>query len=820
MATALEVTKRNLFTDYNNRYNNDVLPPEDCKFLTFTEFLDEADIFKNPTPSRKSDIFKNGKWSILGYSTDSYIEIQENDDQDNDDQDDDLEKSSFKIKWEYTIFNGVFSSGVEIKTLSKLDVEKFITETKRFLEKTFSNSLINDFCEAQDLQKNILLQYKLNNLDRVVICVVTDEVIDHERFSFPSKIKLENADIECIIKYWDLQRWNDLKRSKIKRETINVDFYSKDFSHYKIPYLKKDTNNNITYYLSIFPGDLIADLYELNNTGLLENNVRVFLSSTKRANKAIRETIGGDNGKDAHKFFSYNNGISATAESIEIDDNYITKIKDFQIVNGGQTTATLHYSRKKDKSSLKEVYVAVKISELKKNDEYYKIVSNISQAANTQSTVSSSDFYANDKMLVEIERLSLKNPIQNEEGKNIFYFFERMKGQYNVSKLGLTTTKQQKTWENSHPFNLVFNKIDVARTYNIINELPHVASTGAEKQFKDFMENKYFKRAEINFNSYKKLIGVNLLFKRIKKLCGTSNGVTYPSLTIDPITKKHAPVAMSTAIYATTLVHLITKGRIDYWGIYYNKYNLCKSIYENPKNKNERINSDLDYILEKIIVECWLLIAEYGGAAAQEKTKSNLCWNFVKSNFKLSNDLLEELNKFCIRKEELVKRESEIDLNEDSGYFFKLNELLEGNGNKLYQLLNITNTYSEFKIERQTISNFIKKIANNSLLPIKKVEEIHNFLIKMKNEGFSFETNKSNLLEYDMNFVDIYNSIFKEKNTFIKKMYNDCYNEEVISKEKESTYNETIEIIDKFYREYGLSISELKRLNDIIKLTF
>ena len=146
------------------------------------------------------------------------------------------------------------------------------------------------------------------------------------------------------------------------------------------------------------------------------------------------------------KFFSYNNGISATAEEVETQNGRVTKIHDFQIVNGGQTTASIHYSRKKDRKSLKEVYVAVKITSLRKDKEYSSVVSKISQAANTQSTISNSDFYANDKLLVDVEQLASKNPTQNELDHSIYYFFERMKGQYNVSKMSMGSESKQKSW--------------------------------------------------------------------------------------------------------------------------------------------------------------------------------------------------------------------------------------------------------------------------------------------------------------------------------------------------------------------------------------
>ena len=809
MPTALEVTKRYLYADAYNRYDNDEIPIEDCKFLNFTEFLDEIDVFKNPTAARSNGLYKNnGKWSLLGYSVKTFRE-------ENEDLDFDIDEeisitnnyeNSFTLKWEYTIFNGVFSEDNQVKNTPPAEIKKYVRETARFLEKTFSGEFINDVNEAKDLQKQIFEQYNQDNLDLLEICIISDNIINLD--NLPEKVALKNIDLECRIKYWDIKRWNDLKRSKSKRESINIDLKSEIYNHYSIPFVKKEIPGKMNYYLSIFPGDLIADLYETHNTGLLENNVRVFLSATRKANKAIRQTIGSNNGEDAHKFFSYNNGISATAEMIEIDNGKILKINDFQIVNGGQTTATIHYSRRRDKYSLKDVFIAVKITELKKNKEYSSIVNKISQAANTQSAVSESDFFANDKMLVEIEKLSAKNPIQTDNERNMFYFFERMKGQYNVSKLTSGTGKTQQRWLETHPKPLMFDKIDLARWANIMQELPHIAATGAQKQFKDYMNNKNFQREEINFNNYKNLIGLGFLFKRIKKLCGTSTGKVYPSLTIDPITKTHAPVAMSTAIYTTTLIHKITSGKLDYWGFYNYDYMLAKSI-----NSKDRINSDLDLILEKLIKLTWNQIAKFGGAAAQEKTKTIECWNFVKSNISVSDDIHKKLKQFIITEDEKIKRSSFIENSEDSDYFEGLSLLLSNGGTILQKLQEIANTNGEFISEKRTISNFIKKIERDLLLPMKRVEEIRMFYEMLIEKGFKFEpTEKGNLIKV-FNLKDLYNDIFKNKDLFLEKLYESCFDNEVLFDENEQKYSETKDIIEKYFREYGLSIGDIHKLN-------
>lgn len=802
MTTELEVTKRQFNSDAYNRYENDDIAIEDCRFLIFTEFLDEIDVYKNPTIARSNGLFKNRKWGTLGYSTNSFRQINEDIEVENEEENQpDRERESFDIKWEYTIFNGFFSDETKVAKANNTEVQKSINETITYLEKTFSKDYINDISEVKDLQSQLIIHFKEGNLDRLDICIVTDKVIDQD--NLPNKITLKKVDIECRIYYWDLQRWNDLKRSKSKREPIHINFNS-DYKLYDVPYLKQETNNNLSYYLAIFPGDLIADLYDLHNTRLLENNVRVFLSATKKANKGIRDTIKNE----AYKFFSYNNGISATAESIDTEAGKVINIQDFQIVNGGQTTATIHYSRKRDGNSLNDVFVAVKITRLQKNEEYSSIVSKISQAANTQSAISNSDFYANDKMLVDIEQLSLKNPVQNESDRNIYYFFERMKGQYNVSKLSRGTKKQQKNWEDTHPKLLLVTKIDLARWSNILNELPFIAAAGAQKQFEDYMNEKHFKRDQISLGRYKTLLGSGLLFKRIHKLCGTAKGKSYPSLTIDLNTGDHVPVAMSTALYTAAYIQMITKGQLDYWSFYNYEHDLCRAI-----NTKERINSSLDRLLEKIIKVCWSQIAKFGGAAAQEKTKSVECWNFVKENTFLPEKVIVELKTFTISKKEKEKRESVVSNDEDLNYFNHLTILLGNKGHLLSSLLNISNNETRYFSEKQTVSNFIKKINKNVfLLSQKKVADIYFFYEGLSNAGFAFEDSFEDSIETSIRFSEIYENIFKNKDEFLEKFYNYIFKDEVHFDENEKLYNNIKEIIDKYYREYGLSIDDFTLL--------
>ena len=149
--------------------------------------------------------------------------------------------------------------------------------------------------------------------------------------------------------------------------------------------------------------------------------------------------------EDPQRFFSYNNGITATAESIEIVDNKITKIKNFQIVNGGQTTASIYSSYAQDKADLSSVSVQGKLSIIKP-EQIENIVPKISKYANTQNKVSETDFFSNHPYHVRIEELSrrvLAPPSPNGSLGDTIWFYERTRGQYANAQFRLTPLKKR-----------------------------------------------------------------------------------------------------------------------------------------------------------------------------------------------------------------------------------------------------------------------------------------------------------------------------------------------------------------------------------------
>ena len=195
------------------------------------------------------------------------------------------------------------------------------------------------------------------------------------------------------------------KISEQSRVPIELDFENFEGEQFEIPCLSATTDNpDYKAYIAIIPGTCLAKLYERYGARLLEQNVRSFLQFTGKINKGIRDTIK----TEPHMFLAFNNGIAATADHLELDktNRYVRKISNLQIVNGGQTTASIYNTTKKDKADISNIFVQVKFSIIEKPEQYSEIVSRISRYANTQNKVNDADFSANNPALIAFEKLS------------------------------------------------------------------------------------------------------------------------------------------------------------------------------------------------------------------------------------------------------------------------------------------------------------------------------------------------------------------------------------------------------------------------------
>jgi hypothetical protein len=203
----------------------------------------------------------------------------------------------------------------------------------------------------------ITVNKEKENIRNVRICALTNGLVK----PIPLKnLVVGNSEISFAI--WDIDRLYRCVTSGKMRETIEIDF-EKKYS-LTIPCIENTISNKYSVYLAIISGELLAALYDEYRDRLLEKNVRSFLQVKGAVNKGIRDTLR----EEPDMFLAYNNGISITAESVEIvrDDNgkpSIRKIRDMQIVNGGQTTASI-FNASKDKklpADLSKVFVQMKM---------------------------------------------------------------------------------------------------------------------------------------------------------------------------------------------------------------------------------------------------------------------------------------------------------------------------------------------------------------------------------------------------------------------------------------------------------------------------
>lgn len=286
---------------------------------------------------------------------------------------------------------------------------------------------------------------------------------------------------------WDIERLHRLDTSGLEREPIEVDLVHR-LGH-PLPCIPGPSTENHSVYLLLVPGDLLASLYADFGSRLLERNVRSFLQARGAVNKGIRDTLL----KEPDRFLAYNNGISATASDVTVtrlpDGGLgISELRDLQIVNGGQTTASIHSAATKDKVRVDDVMVQAKLTVVS-SELIDEIVPKISEYANTQNRVTGADFSSNHPFHVRVEELSRSvwAPALDGSQRQTHWFFERARGQYADEVARAGTPSRRKQFQFSNPPAQRFTKTDLAKFEHSWEQLPHLVSLGAEKNFREFM---------------------------------------------------------------------------------------------------------------------------------------------------------------------------------------------------------------------------------------------------------------------------------------------------------------------------------------------
>ncbi len=417
-----------------------------------------------------------------------------------------------------TLYLCQFSQSEELKTITKSSLDQLIRNLKRFFEKSLIKSFhesLEESSEAYEIAEFIYTKQK--NIKRIKIVVITNHLLSNRIKELSIEEDLFNS-LPTSLDVWDLKRIYDNEASKGKSESIEV-FFKKEFFT-AIPALSAGLQKtNIHSYLCIIPADILAALYERYGSRLLEANVRTFLQFRGKVNKGIRATIKNE----PEMFFAYNNGITATANDIELDDNgNIVYLKNLQIVNGGQTTASIFTTRKKDKVNLSNIQVQMKLS-IVSDELAEKIVPNISRYANSQNKISDSDFFSNHPFHRRLEEKSRKilTPLKQGEIRQTKWFYERARGQYN-DELNKGSIADKKAFQLVYPKSQMFTKTDLAKIAVIFYGHPNHAVKGAQIAFnffaKEIQSQWEKKNSQFNDQFYREIISKQILFNETRRL--------------------------------------------------------------------------------------------------------------------------------------------------------------------------------------------------------------------------------------------------------------------------------------------------------------
>jgi AIPR protein/abortive infection phage resistance-like protein len=440
-------------------------------------------------------------------------------------------------------------------TVPKSKIETSVRRLLRFLDRARAQGY-KDREEASEVFDMFLtIDQTWPRVVEVRLFLFTDGITNFDR------VAEEDVDGRSItLHMWDLRRLHRLLTSGRKQEPVQVDFET-EFGQ---PLRCLETTSATAHrtLLAVVPGDVLKSIYGKFGPRLLELNVRSFLQSRGKVNQGIRRTILDE----PDRFMAYNNGISATASDVKIvqsDDGgtVIKSIQDLQIVNGGQTTASLYYTAKKDKADLSHVFVQMKLTVVD-SDQLDDVVPLISRYANSQNAVSEADFSSNSPFHVQIEKLSRSvwAPARSGSQVQTRWFYERARGQYQDAITREATNARQRQFKEIHPAGQKISKTDLAKFEMSWQQKPHIVSLGAQKCFREFtLATDEAGMPVVDRKYFEDLVAKAILFRRAERVIASlrlgdyrANVVTY---TLALISNRHNDVVDLTEIWRKQELH-------------------------------------------------------------------------------------------------------------------------------------------------------------------------------------------------------------------------------------------------------------------------
>lgn len=511
-----------------------------------------------------------------------------------------------------TLITQIFFQEEALQTLNLDEISTKFRQLKTFLDKCSQEIYkeMEEGFEHYSMAYQIYHYLEQDKIKKIRLLLISDGKATRNLKEIPNEhfkdIEIEHLviDIEYLYKTYTSQN------------------ASSDFEvELKIPALKVDSFGDYESYLAVMDAKTLVEIYDKYGQRLLERNIRTFLQFRGNVNRGLKNTIE----YEPHKFFAYNNGITAVASGVEIDSQgNIIKIQNFQIVNGGQTSSAIYAAYKNAKSDISSVYVQMKLSIVLDEKDQDSFVAKVAEYANTQNKVNKSDFFSNSPFHKEFKDYSKRvyAPAIGGVQRRTHWFYERVRGEY-LNEQAYLTQAEKKKFQLENPKSQVIDKTFLAKSEMVWLQKPHIVSKGAQDSFSEFAKeitNQLEKDAlHITEMYFKEAVAKIIIFKALEKL--VSNAKWYDG-------------GYRAQIVAYTLSYL------SYHLNKNNQYLNFLLIWEN-QCVDEKFLEALDIIAQNVYEN--IMNPPDGNANVGQWCKKELCWKSIKDKdfiLHISDDLL------------------------------------------------------------------------------------------------------------------------------------------------------------------------------------
>jgi hypothetical protein len=368
--------------------------------------------------------------------------------------------------------------------LARSEVLKNFELIKGFLTRALSGNTLTVSEDNDAFEVISKIRESSEELSKVRLILVTDGVVKGD-ISELKPFKVSNVNVSFVL--WDLLQLSRLQPGE--QHVIELDFEKLQTSPLGC-IATGDVSGEYRTFLAFMPAPLLRRIYNEYGQRLLERNVRAFLQAKNAVNSGIQRTLK----EEPERFLAYNNGLCCTASGIDVEIGknglgLIKSVSDFQIVNGGQTTASIFHASKNN-IDMSNVVVQMKLTVVSDSKSVEEIVPLISKFANSQNKVASADFAANGAFHRYMEQVSRSvwAPGKSDLERGTHWYYERARGSYEVDRSKATTPARKREFDKENPRSQKFTKTDLAKFELSWMGDPDLVCKGAQKNFAEYAQ--------------------------------------------------------------------------------------------------------------------------------------------------------------------------------------------------------------------------------------------------------------------------------------------------------------------------------------------